>query len=452
MWDIIKRTASCWSEDKAMRLAAALACYTILSLAPLVVITMKIAAVTFHATDQAQRQLEQLVGQAGAKAITDMAQHSKQTGSGTLAAIVSFVVLVISASSVFAELQDSMNTIWEVRPRPDMGWWDTIKKRFFSMGMVFGIIFLLLVSMFVTAALGGVVDTVVKKAGSDQTLGLLATAFSYIVDFVVTVLIVGVLFTLIFKFLPDVKIRFRDVWLGGLLTGVLFKIGQYVLAAYFNFGSTTSAYGAAGSLVAVLLWAYYSSCILFFGAEFTQVYAKRFGAGIRPDLDAIPITAEERAQQGIPKKEDVDAATEAVDHVTGRNRAPSWAGTRAGKAPHVVTITRPTIDSRRAYAVAGLGLASGFIVGAIGLLTGRKYTAHGLGQVHLKKRLDEIEDRYGRGKKLQRFALETRLHDRLEDMEHHLHEATSALRDGAHEKPPYHRPRWLKRLDKFVSS
>jgi membrane protein len=152
-WALLKQTWNEFSEDKAIRLAAALACYTILSLAPLVVITMKVATWTLRdqaASGQVERQMQQLVGSAGAGAIADMVKSSNNKGTGALATILSLAILLFSASGVFAELQDSMNTIWEVKPRPDLSWWDMIKKRFTSMGMVFGIIFLLLVSMFIT--------------------------------------------------------------------------------------------------------------------------------------------------------------------------------------------------------------------------------------------------------------------------------------------------------------
>jgi membrane protein len=196
---------------------------------------------------------------------------------------------------------------------------------------------------------------------------------------------------LIFKYLPDVKIGWRDVWLGALVTAVLFKLGQYGLALYFKFGSTTSAYGAAGSLVAVLLWAYYSACILFFGAEFTQAYARQMGGYIEPDEDAVPVTDEERAQHGMPRKRDVEESYAAVQLNAGhRGGMP-----RLEPVPQrrVVTITRPAPGTARSAGIAAAGLAAGFVVAAIGLLKGRKYERQGLEQIRLKKRLERVEDR-----------------------------------------------------------
>jgi membrane protein len=457
VWRVVKQAASEWSEDRALRLAAALACYTILSLAPLLVITTKIATWTLHdnaANGQIQRQLTQLIGYKAADAISAIINNPNTQKSGGWATLVSFLILLFSASGVFAELQDSLNTVWEVKPRPDLSWWDTVKKRFLSIGMVFAIIFLLLVSMFITAALGGVVHNLFA---GDAQKGVLATAASYVVDFLVTVLVVGVLFTLMFKYLPDVEVRFRDLWRGGLVTAVLFKIGQYLLAAYFYFGSPTSAYGAVGSIVAVLLWAYYSAAILFDGAEFTQVYAKTYGHRIVPDKDAVPVTDEERAQHGMPRQGDLALAAAAQGQLAGqRGGIPPWATPAGAQAagivpkPRVVTITRPTVESNRAYALAGLGLAAGFVVGAVGLFTGRKYTAAGLRQINLNERLDEIESKYGRGRQLERHAIETHVRERLDAMEQRVRHASDAIERRAR-KQAYHRPRWLQKLDEMVS-
>jgi membrane protein len=303
---------------------------------------------------------------------------------------------------------------------------DMIKKRFLSMAMVFGIIFLLLVSMFVTSMLSLVLDKVV--GGGDDNAGFIANAIGFVSDFVTTVLVVGVLFTLIFKYLPDVNVRFRDVWMGGLVTAVLFKLGQYALAAYFNFGSTTSAYGAAGSLVAVLLWAYYSACILLFGAEFTQVYAKMFGARIEPDKDAVPVTDEERAQHGMPRQKDLQESADAVAtgaaHRGGAVREPL-------RPPRVVTITQPAPTPASATALATAGVAAGLIIGAIGWFKGRKYTATGLGQIRLNERLSRLESRLGRGKPMEIAGAQVRIGERMNNLDARMRRAANNLRRNA---------------------
>jgi membrane protein len=456
-----KKAYNEFSEDKAMRLAAALACYTILSLAPLVVITMKISTWVLRdeaRTGQVKSQLTQLIGSAGAGAIEAMIASDATQKSGGLALIFSLAILVFSASGVFAELQDSLNTVWEVKPRPDMTIWETIKKRFLSMGMVFGIIFLLLVSMFVTSLLTVVVNKVFGSSGPEATW--IGKSAAFIADFVATVLVVGVLFTLIFKYLPDVKIRFKDVWLGGVVTAVLFKIGQYALAFYFAKGSTTSAYGAAGSLVAVLLWAYYSSCILFFGAEFTQVYAKQFGRRIVPDADAVPVTDEERAQHGMPRRQDLGvAAFEQAHGAAQRGGIPRQVPAVPDR--RVVTITRPTLDSQKAYAVAGMGIAAGFVVGALGMLTGRKYTGAGLQEIALNERLDRLEKRFGRGDAMRLHSRQLNVHERLDEIEARNRQAQDALRRRARRTagPSFFerltaggkKPTWSQRLSEVFS-
>jgi membrane protein len=271
-----------WVEDKATKLSAALAFYVILSLAPLLVIILKIATAIFGAeaaTKQVQEQLNQLVGSAGADAIREMLAHASQPHAGIIATIISLAIVAFSASAVFGELQDSLDTIWEVKPRPGRGWWQTVKGRFFNISMVFVICFLLLVSLFFS---------VVLTSFGHRIFG--DGAWLWIVlDIFVSTIVVTLLVSALFYLLPDVKISWRDVILGALITAVLFKLGQYVLGLYFRFGSTTSPYGAAGSLVAVLLWAYYSGWIFFFGAEFTQVYARAHGRGVVPTEGAIRI-------------------------------------------------------------------------------------------------------------------------------------------------------------------
>ena len=421
-----KDTFNEWSKDNAMRLAAALACYTILSLAPLVVITMKVVTMTMReeaATGQVQRQLGQLTGPQVAEGIGEIIKSQKSQDSGFIAATVSFVILLFSASGVFGELQNSMNTIWEVKPKPNLGWVDWAKKRFFSMSMVFGIIFLLLTSMFITAALNGILNKTVGGAHSPDATTFAKTV-AFIADFIVTTGVIWGLFMLIFKYLPDVKIAWRHVWLGALVTALLFKVGQYALAFYFAKGTTTSAYGAAGSLVAVLLWAYYSAAILFFGAEFTKVYTESTGERIEPDEDSVAVTEEARAQQGIPKKEDVALAAKGVD--AGAAKRGALYPREAVPERRVVTITRPTVESQKAYALAGLGLAAGFAVGAIGMLKGRKYTSGGIRQIELDQRLAELESRM-QGRKPELVGTAIRVEQRLADLDARLSGAHTAL-------------------------
>lgn len=244
---VLKATIAGWLEDKAMRLSAALALYTILSMAPLLVITIKIVGVVLknndYARDQITDQITDLMGWRIAQAIQPMIENSKQPGGGVLATIISSAVLLFSATAVFVELQDSMNTVWGVKPKPNRGIWDFIHHRLLSLAMVFGTGFLLLVSMFVTTVSDHLSEYI---AGNRKWFGVF-------LDIAVSLGVVSVLFAAIFKFLPDVKLLWKNVWLGAVITSGLFTAGKYALALYFRFASPTSAFGAAGSLAAVIL-------------------------------------------------------------------------------------------------------------------------------------------------------------------------------------------------------
>ena len=292
---ILKETVASWMEDKAMRLSAALALYTILSLAPLLVITIKLFSVIYRNRDFAQArvmdQITNLMGWRIAQAVQPILENSSKPEGGLLATVISSAVLFFSATGVFAELQDSMNTIWGVKPKPNRGIRDFIRHRLLSLAMVLGIGFLLLVSMFVT--------TLVNSMAMYIAGGL--KWFAVALDVIASFVVVSVLFAAIFEFLPDVKLKGKNVWSGAMLTAGLFTVGKYLLAVYFKFATPTSVFGAAGSLAAILLWVYYSSFILFFGAEFTKIWSLRqVGTPIVPTDHAVKVTEEERARQGIP--------------------------------------------------------------------------------------------------------------------------------------------------------
>lgn len=298
-WDLLKATLHEWSEDKVPRLGASLAFYSVLSLAPLLLIAIAVAALVFGeeaAQGQIVEQLGGLVGEEGAETIEGMIANAQKPGVGSVAAIVGLVTLLFAASGVFGALQDAMNTIWEVQPKPGRGFWGMLKDRFLSFAMVLGTGFLLLISLVISAAVSGLFGYLERIAPG---LGPAAGVANAVVSFAV----VALMFTLIFKYLPDAEISWRDVWVGALLTTVLFLLGKFLIGLYLGRSSYGSSYGAAGSLVALLVWIYYSAQILFFGAEFTQVYANRYGSRIQPAPDAEPVTEEARAQEGIPRTE-----------------------------------------------------------------------------------------------------------------------------------------------------
>ena len=283
---LVKDTAAQWSNDEASRLAASLALYTMLSIAPLLVIAVSIAGLVYGeeaARGQISQQLSTIVGPQAGKAIESLVANADTPSSGVLGTIVGIVVGLVGASGVFGELQSALNRIWEVKPKPGRGIRGIVRDRFFSFAMVMGVAFLLLVSLVVSAVLAGV-------TGFFEGLIPLPALWE-VLNTVIGIAVSSVLFTLIFKLVPDVKVAWRDVWVGGLVTGVAFSIGRIALGWYVGRGATTSPFGAAGSLVALIVWVYYSAQILFMGAEFAQVYASRFGARIEPSPNAVPIDA-----------------------------------------------------------------------------------------------------------------------------------------------------------------
>jgi membrane protein len=235
-----------------------------------------------------------------------------------VATVLGIAVLFFGASGVFGELQDALNTIWKVQPRPGRAWLTILRERFFSFTMVVGTGFLLLVSLVISAALAA--------AGKYLSNAALpgGVALWQAVTWLVSFTFIALVFALIFKVVPDVKLRWGDVWIGAVLTALLFALGKFALGLYLGWGTTTSAYGAAASLVVLLLWVYYSAQILLFGAEFTRVNALRYGSHFVVAADnAVPVTAEERARQGMPRPEDVAAAARAREVVSGHVGAPT---------------------------------------------------------------------------------------------------------------------------------
>jgi membrane protein len=291
IFNLLKDTYKEWSADKASRLAAALAYYTAFSIAPILIIVLAITGQVFGeeaVRGQMDEQIEGLVGSDGAEVIQDMVENSRDTSSTTIATIVGVVTLILGATGLFGQLQGALDTIWKAKPRK-RGILGTIQDRFFSFTMVLGVAFLLLVSLFISAALSAVDDTVVGVTTESQ-------AVLQAVNFVTFFLLTTALFAMIYKILPDAKIEWRDVIVGAAFTSLLFSIGKLAIGAYLGNSSIGSTYGAAGSFVVLLVWIYYSAQLLLFGAEFTQVYARRYGSRIYTESDrTVPKQSEVRA-------------------------------------------------------------------------------------------------------------------------------------------------------------
>jgi membrane protein len=267
-----------WQEDKVSRLAAALAYYTIFSITPLLIIAIAIAGAIFGedaAKGEIVAQINNLVGEEGAKAIEIALANANQPEISGVASLISIAILILGASGVFAQLQEGLNTVWNVRPKRNSGIGQFIRKRLLSFGMVLAIGFLLLVSLILSAILSAISEYEVNW--------LPGFAFFWqILNFALSLGLISLLFALIYKYLPDVKIKWKDVWVGAIITALLFTIGQFLIGLYLGRGSLGSTYGAAGSLIVFLVWVYYSAQILLFGAELTQVYARKYGTKIIP--------------------------------------------------------------------------------------------------------------------------------------------------------------------------
>lgn len=280
-WALIKATIQDWFEDQAPRLAAALSYYTIFSLAPLLLIVIAVAGLVFgsdEARDAILTQAKSLVGETGAAAVGQVLQNASKPASGIFSAILGFILLLFGATGVVGQLQDALNTVWEVESKPGSWIKKLINDRILSLGMILGIGFLLLVSLVISAAVSGL----------SQVWGASTTFLLEGAHFLVSVGVITVLFAMIFKFLPDVKVLWRNVWVGAFVTALLFTLGKTLMGIYLAQSSIASSYGAAGSVVILLLWVYYSSCILFLGAEFTQVYTQYRGGKMQtkqPSLD-----------------------------------------------------------------------------------------------------------------------------------------------------------------------
>jgi membrane protein len=284
LWHVTLRASHDWWNDNCLRLAASLAYYTALSLAPLVLLIVGVIGLVLdrqQVGSQLSAQLEGLIGPAGRELVTSILAATSPQG-GALATLIGLGTLLIGATAVFGELQATLNLIWEVRPAPTHGvWagiWAVLRERLFSLALVLALAFLLLVSLVISAALAGAAALL---QGPEQAL------LSRLLELAVSLLVLTFVFALLYMYVPDAEIGWRDVWLGGLITAVLFTLGKTAIGFYLGQASVGSAYGAAGSLVVLLVWVYYSALIMFFGAEFTHAWATRQGE-VTPQPHAIP--------------------------------------------------------------------------------------------------------------------------------------------------------------------
>ncbi len=280
-WKLARETVVSWWNDECMRLSAALAYYAVFALSPVLVLAVLVVGLVYGEDAAAGRvadELQTVMTPDAAQSVQEIIADTHADGGG-LWTFVSLAVALFAASAMFAELRMGLNKVWKVRPKPSAHWWHTVQSRLLAFGLVVlvGVLFLalMLLTSLTQAAWGWL----------ESYLPFSSSAAGWI-NYAVTLVLLTLLFALVFRYLPDAVIAWRDVWLGALVTSMLFGLGNTALGIYFGYSAVASAYGAAGSLVIFMLWAYYSAIIMYLGAEFTQVYARMYGSQIEPEAHA----------------------------------------------------------------------------------------------------------------------------------------------------------------------
>lgn len=312
IWGLLKATFNGFVDDKVVKLSGALAYFTVFSIGPMLIVIIFFADIFYGRAaieGTVFSQINGLVGSSAALQIQATIKSASLSGKGTVTAIFGIITLVIGATTVFAEIQDSINTIWGLKPKPKKGWLKMLLDRLLSFSIVVSLGFLLLVSLVIT----GLVEALSQHL--EKVFPDLAVLVIYILNILITFIVVTLLFAIVFKVLPDAKIKWRDVITGAMITALLFMIGKFAITFYIGSSNVSSAYGTAGSLVILLLWIYYSSLILYFGAEFTKAYATAYGGLIQPNQYAVWVkqveieTGTGSLKQNEQKKKEENEAT-----------------------------------------------------------------------------------------------------------------------------------------------
>jgi membrane protein len=303
LWSLIRETVRGWLGDFALSMGAGIAYYTAFSLAPLLIIVIAVAGMVFGedaARGYLYAQLSDLLGTEGAKVIRQLVERAGDSREGVIAPLISVFFLLLGATTVFAELQSDLDRIWKAPLPVRAGWWGMLRSRLLSLGMVVSIGFLMLVSLVFSAALAALSKW--WSGWFENLQGVL-----YALDFVVSLGVISTMFALMYKILPRVKIGWRDVWVGAVATALLFTIGKVLVGLYIGKSRVATGFGAAGSLVVVLVWVYYSAQIFLLGAEFTWVYAHRYGS--RRGQEKKPTTRESMQCDPTPVSREATSAT-----------------------------------------------------------------------------------------------------------------------------------------------
>ena len=443
-WNMLKATGSEWSEDNATTWAAAVACYTLLALAPLLVIAIKVGTVLLRGKiDDVSRAVVDFMGPATGDAIREIMHKIQQQGGGIAATVISAAVTVASVGGVFAELQQAMNRIWKIKPKPGQALWGFVRARLKSV-VVMGIAALLLLASVVVATWLG---------HFTAKLGPVWKYVSWVVDVAVSVGVLTLLFALLYRTVPDAQIAWRTTWVGAFMSALLFEIGKYGLALYFKYGTPTSAFGAVGSLAAILIWIYYSAQIVFFGAEFTQVYAKSRGQGVHPSRHAQFLKECDETETATPSSSEPHEKPARPGKRPGRGPAPSrqYGAVLAPHAPRAGparAMHPPTYRQSlfRSYLAGGAGLLMGALIGAQAALKGRRRSeprGKDIGAARLEERIKRVEQKVGHVSRIRKYLEQEDVNERIDALEHQIREAARCERKAARQRRS---GRWTDRI------
>jgi len=293
-WKVIVATFMGFINDNGLKLSASLAYYTVFSIAPLLILVISITSLVlrhYSFNDTLYAQMQEFIGNQATAQIQEVVKNLQLSGKTGTALISGIAILLLGASSMFVEIQDSLNIIWRVKAKPKKGWVKLLENRFLSFSLIISLGFLLLVSLIINIAVKAL------STKLEHFLHYITVTIFELINVAITLLVIAVLFGIIFKFLPDVKIKWKDVRAGAIFTALLFMFGQYLIGLYIQYAAQTSAYGAAGSIIVILVWIYYTSAILYIGAEFTQVYAEAMGRSIEPAEYAVHVEQTEVEQE-----------------------------------------------------------------------------------------------------------------------------------------------------------
>lgn len=455
-WSILKISASEWIDADAMTWAAAIACYTVLALAPLLVVAVKVGTVLLRGQTTAVHTIHDdvaaMMGSEGADAISTILDKVVKQDGGLIASIISGILVIVGVGGVFSEIQQAMNRVWKLKPKPGQAFGAFIRARLKSV-VVLGIAaIVLLASLAVAAALHKVT----------AHFGPAAKVLTWGTDLIATLIALTLIFGLVFKTVPDAEIGWGTTLIGAVITALLFAVGKYALAFYFKYGTPTSAYGAVGSLAAILIWIYYSAQIVLFGTVVTQVYSKLRGRGVKPSKHAQFLSECDETETAVPSNEDPGHKPERPTPRTRPGRpdpgyaavlgryAASTSSARAG----VQEISAQQQAAARNLLAAGAGMAVGALIGGYGALHMRPAPAadpRRIAAARLQRRLDHVQQRIGHASRMQRFLAQDDVNERLDAIEAQIRAAAAAKKRKRLARRPAP-TKWPDRILQMVKS